>query len=55
MEISAKNNSNVEKMFKEVAYQLYMDVKKNKNSKTISNSGSFTTIKEQNEEPKKSG
>ena len=28
LEISAKNNTNIEKMFKEVAYQLYMDIKK---------------------------
>ena len=26
MEISARNNLNVEKLFKEVAYQLYMDI-----------------------------
>ncbi len=28
MEISAKNNYNIERMFKEVGYQLYMDIKK---------------------------
>ena len=28
MEISAKNNLNIEKLFKEVAYQLYNDIKK---------------------------
>ena len=32
MEISARNNLNVEKLFKEVAYQLYMDIKKNENN-----------------------
>ena len=49
MEISAKNNNNIEKMFKEVAYQLYNLVKKNKTTKTISNSGEFTNIKVKNE------
>ena len=49
MEISAKNNNNIEKMFKEVAYQLYNLVKKNKTSKNISNSGEFTNIKVKNE------
>lgn len=33
LEISAKNNLNIEKMFKEVAYQLYMDIKKNEKKK----------------------
>ena len=58
MEISAKNNNNIEKMFKEVAYQLYNLVKKNKTSKKISNSGEFTNIKvknENNSNKKKSG
>ena len=58
MEISAKNNNNIEKMFKEVAYQLYNLVKKNKTSKNISNSGEFTNIKvknENNSNKKKSG
>jgi Ras-related protein Rab-11A len=49
MEISAKSNNNIEKMFKEVAYQLYNLVKKNKTAKTISNSGEFTNIKVKNE------
>ena len=30
MEISAKNNTNIGKMFKEVAYLLYIDIKKKK-------------------------
>ena len=58
MEISAKSNNNIEKMFKEVAYQLYNLVKKNKNSKKISNKGEFTNIKvknENNSNQKKSG
>ena len=58
MEISAKNNNNIEKMFKEVAYQLYNLVKKNKTDKRISNSGDFTNITVKNENngnPKKSG
>ena len=58
MEISAKNNNNIEKMFKEVAYQLYSLVKKNKIDKRISNSGDFTNITVKNENngnPKKSG
>jgi small GTP-binding protein len=48
MEISAKTNNNIEKMFKEVAYQLYMKTKKNekdKNFKSVNTGGSFTNIK----------
>ena len=46
LEISAKNNINIEKMFKEIAYQLYMDIKKNekKNSKSFSSGGNFSNI-----------
>ena len=47
LEISAKNNVNIEKMFKEVAYQLYMDVKRNENNnnlKLVGNGGNFSTI-----------
>ena len=46
MEISAKNNLNVEKLFKEVAYQLYTDIKKNENSniKNIGYRGNFSDI-----------
>ena len=58
MEISAKNNVNIEKMFKEVAYQLYMDIKKDQNNKikTYENKGKFSNIQVQldnkNEEKK---
>jgi small GTP-binding protein len=48
MEISAKTNNNIEKMFKEVAYQLYMKTKKNENDKNfkyVNTGGSFTNIK----------
>jgi len=47
MEISAKTNNNIEKMFKEVAYQLYMNAKskeKDKNLKSVNTGGSFTNI-----------
>ena len=46
LEISAKNNSNIEIMFKEVAYQLYMDIKKkeNANLKSQGKQGNFTNI-----------
>jgi len=46
LEISAKNNSNIEIMFKEVAYQLYMDIKKKEkaNLKTAGKKGNFTNI-----------
>lgn len=47
MEISAKTNNNIEKMFKEVAYQLYMNTKKkekDKNLKYANTGGSFTNI-----------
>ena len=49
IEISAKNNINIEKMFKEVAYQLYMDIKrKEKNKKnTYENKGKFSNIQVQ--------
>lgn len=45
IEISAKNNDNVEKLFKEVPYQLYKDIKKNNNDnmKNIG-MGSFKNI-----------
>ena len=47
MEISAKTSNNIEKMFKEVAYQLYMNAKnkeKDKNLKSVNTGGSFTNI-----------
>jgi hypothetical protein len=46
LEISAKNNVNIEKMFKEVAYQLYMDIKRNDNNnlKLMGNEGNFSNI-----------
>lgn len=46
MEISARNNLNVEKLFKEVAYQLYMDIKKNENNniKSVGYRGNFSDI-----------
>ena len=46
MEISARNNLNVEKLFKEVAYQLYMDIKKNENNniKSVGYRGNFCDI-----------
>ena len=46
LEISAKNNSNIEIMFKEVAYQLYMDIKRkeNANLKSEGKKGNFTNI-----------
>ena len=56
LEISAKNNTNIEKMFKEVAYHLYMDVKKEQ--KVISKShgtgskGNFTNLQIQNDNKK---
>ena len=46
LEKSAKNNVNIEKMFKEVAYQLYMDIKRNDNNnlKLMGNEGNFSNI-----------
>jgi len=46
MEISAKNNVNIEKLFKEVAYQLYNDIKKSEINKikNIGYKGNFTDI-----------
>ena len=46
MEISAKNNLNIEKLFKEVAYQLYKDIKKNEenNIKSVAYRGNFSDI-----------
>jgi small GTP-binding protein len=46
LEISAKNNSNIEIMFKEVAYQLYMNIKKKEKSnlKSEGKKGNFTNI-----------
>ena len=55
MEISAKSNNNIERMFKEVAYQLFKGAQKNKNSKTVSDSGGFTNIQNQKEGEKKKG
>ena len=49
IEVSAKNNDNVEKMFKEVAYQLYNDFKKDKTKKTINGSSEFTNIQVKND------
>ena len=49
IEISAKNNINIEKMFKEVAYQLYMEIKKKEKNKikTFENKGNFSNIQVQ--------
>ena len=46
MEISAKNNINIEKLFKEVAYQLYIDIKNNEkiNEKNVGYKGNFSDI-----------
>ena len=47
IEISAKNNYNIEKLFKEVAYQLYSDMKKNdtdNNIRYISHRGNYSDI-----------
>ena len=46
MEISAKNNINIEKLFKEVAYQLYIDIKNNEkiNAKNVGYKGNFSDI-----------
>ena len=46
MEISAKNNLNIEKLFKEVAYQLYNDIKKSEKNdiKNIGYKGNFSDI-----------
>ena len=46
MEISAKNNLNIEKLFKEVAYQLYVDIKKNEKNevKNMGYRGNFSDI-----------
>ena len=46
MEISAKNNLNIEKLFKEVAYQLYSDIKKSEKNdiKNIGYKGNFSDI-----------
>ena len=46
MEISAKNNLNIEKLFKEVAYQLYADIKKNEKNevKNMGYRGNFSDI-----------
>ena len=49
IEVSAKNNENVEKMFKEVAYQLYNDIKKDNTKKTINGSSEFTNIQVKND------
>jgi Ras-related protein Rab-11A len=55
IEVSAKNNDNVEKMFKEVAYQLYNDIKKDKGKKAITSSSEFTNIQVKNENEQKKG
>ena len=46
MEISAKNNINIEKLFKEVAYQLYIDIKNNEKitAKNVGYKGNFSDI-----------
>ena len=46
IEISAKNNTNIEKLFKEVAYQLYNEIKNNNNKNIIKkeNKGNFSNI-----------
>ena len=46
MEISAKNNLNIEKLFKEVAHQLYNDIKKSEKNdiKNIGYKGNFSDI-----------
>ena len=59
IEISAKNNVNIEKLFKEVAYQLYMQVKKNEkdNSKKRILDANFSNIhvKMNDDDKKKDG
>ena len=52
LEISARNNINIEKMFKEVAFQLYMNHKKsekklNLNVNSYGNGGNFSNIQVQ--------
>ena len=52
LEISAKNNINIEKMFKEVAYQLYISHKKDEQKKNVNirfyeNRGNFRNIRVQ--------
>ena len=58
LEISAKNNYNIERMFKEVGYQLYMDIKKKEkeNVKPFeSKSNNYSNIQVQLENEKKGG
>ena len=60
MEISAKNNLNIEKLFKEVAYQLYNDIKKSEKNdiKNIGYKGNFSDIQvklDDNKKKKKKG
>ena len=50
LEVSARNNINIEKMFKEVAFQLYMNHKKSEqklNLKSYGNEGNFSNIQVQ--------
>ena len=50
LEISAKNNINIEKLFKEVAYQLYMYIKEGErkmNAKSFGSGGNFSNIQVQ--------
>ena len=51
LEISAKDNYNIEKMFKEVVYQLYLDIKNNENInlKSAKGGGNFSNIQVQME------
>ena len=56
LEISAKNNTNIERMFKEVAYQLYIDLKKKEkdNIKSIEFKGNnFSNIQVHLDDEKK--
>jgi Ras-related protein Rab-1A len=58
LEISAKNDYNIERMFKEVGYQLYMDIKKKEkeNVKPFeSKSNNYSNIQVQLENEKKGG
>ena len=49
IEVSGKINDNVVKMLKEVADQLYNDIKKNKGKKIFTSSSEFTNIRVKNE------
>jgi len=51
-----KNDDNFVKIFKEVAYQFYNDIKKDKDNKIITCSSEFINIQVKNEnKQKKSG